>query len=360
MEEHALDAFLVTEPANICYFTGFDTLFLWEPCIVVLPSTGAPRALINEGQEPRWSTSAALGTPVTYSDTEGAVSAARRFVKSEVTGPYAADEWAVGLPAAVWEGAMGELESLPRRSGIRVLWATRLIKSEAEIEFIRDAGRMADAGVAGAVEAAREGATDYEIAAGAAEQLIKAGSGPLPTHPIVAVGPRASVMHSEASSGRRLSNGESVFVEFTGSSHRYTAPVMRTIAIREPSQALIGLADAAKSVLSLCMEEIRPGVVCREVASKVNAAVRSAAPGVYFHGHAGYPVGLAFPPCWEENLLFTVHESNEEEIVEGMVFHLPITLRETGVRGVGLSYTVIVRAGETVPVQTSKAELIVK
>jgi Xaa-Pro aminopeptidase len=51
MSEHKLDAIVLTTPANIRYFSGFDTQF-WEsptrPWFVVVPRAGAPIAVIPE------------------------------------------------------------------------------------------------------------------------------------------------------------------------------------------------------------------------------------------------------------------------------------------------------------------------
>ena len=87
------------------------------------------------------------------------------------------------------------------------------IKSPAEIAYLREAARLSSAGMKAAVDAVAEGWTDNDVAAAAAERMIREGSEYFCYPPIVTVGFLSGVPHSTF---RRvpLRRGDPAFMEF--------------------------------------------------------------------------------------------------------------------------------------------------
>jgi len=71
-----------------------------------------------------------------------------------------------------------------------------------------------------------------------------------------------------------------------------------------------------------------------------------ARPGVYAtqgpDKRAGYSMGIAFAPDWSEGTILHLNKGYDVELVPGMVFHIPITLRDYAKFTVAVSETVVV------------------
>ncbi|MFQ5872807.1 MAG: M24 family metallopeptidase, partial [Dehalococcoidia bacterium] len=142
-----------------------------------------------------------------------------------------------------------------------------------------------------------------------------------------------------------LKVGDTVFLEFGGCYQRYTAPMMRTAVIGEPSDKVKRVTGAVKDTFKRLLEAIKPGRTCHEVALDAHKGFAAIDSEVFFNGAFGYNVGVGFPPDWVEGLVF-IAEGIDQPLLPGMVFHLPICLRVPGRFGVGLSETIAVTESE--------------
>lgn len=336
-----MDVALFFQPATVNYFTGFTTVNLSDPWCVVISLDGALYLILNELELARGSASLQFGEPVTYADQTSPASAVRSCISQHKMRCYGADTWALGLAPEWWLEVAEMLAPAAAVDARPILWATRLRKSEAELAVMRLSAAATDRGILAARDALVEGAADCELAAAGAAAMLRAGSEHFAMQPIVAAGPRAGVMHSEAC-GRRVTQGEAVLLEFGASIRRYTAPLMSTLVLGEPDERIMELGSLATRSLQECTRSLRPGAVCSEVAQKINDLVEREAPGIFYHRYPGYSVGLGYPPTWAEGLGFDIHPRNYGVVDKGMVFHLPVSLREPGKRGVGLSLTLAV------------------
>src|SRR5690606_34435821 len=113
----------------------------------------------------------------------------------------------------------------------------RLIKSPAEIAWIRQAATATEAAMTAAVAMAAEGVNENDIAACVWTALIKhRGEFPgLP--PFIVSGPRTSLGHATWS-GRTLQQGDSLAFEIPGVVARYVAPMFRCGVVGEMSDDL--------------------------------------------------------------------------------------------------------------------------
>jgi Xaa-Pro dipeptidase len=356
MADVGVDVLLLFDPQNVYFFTGYSSVNLWDPACAVVALEGPVRVVLWEFEVPRFEMSAGLGEAVAYRSPAELIS-----VLSGVLDPsmrtYGCDEW-TPFPSPKLFGAVTELLDGRGKRDVRpVVCASRLRKSPAELQVLEEAAGLTEIGLNAAVDAIATGVKDHEVAAAASAAMLASGSEHFCIQPIVAVGPRAGVPHS-AACGRTISSGETVFLELGACVKRYTTPVMRTVVVGDPSREVERLASLAGDVMHRHLESMRPGVLCSEVARAANEIVRS--DGILFHGVHGYPVGIGFPPSWIENLLFWIDESNTARLEEGMVFHIPLSLRHRAVRGVGLSYTLVIEQEGPRVLNGSAAELIAK
>jgi Xaa-Pro dipeptidase len=110
----------------------------------------------------------------------------------------------------------------------------RMVKSPVEIEYVREAARLADLGLDSAVEEAAPGVFEGEVLA-AVQGAILAGGGDFPANEvIIGSGPRA-LLFRYAAGMRRMDPIDQLSLEWAGSYRHYHAAMMRTLAVGEAS-----------------------------------------------------------------------------------------------------------------------------
>ena len=194
--------------------------------------------------------------------------------------------------------------------------------------------------MAAAIDAAREGATDNDMAAAASEALIAAGSEYMCLSPVVTSGRRSGILHS-THKRNRLETGDVVLLEMGGCIHRYSAPTMRTVFIGEPPAEAMRMAEACLTALGNILNTIRAGATADEVAQVGWENILSAGDGFVFHGNFGYAIGAGFPPTWADDT-GAIMSGIDTVLRPGMVFHHPVALRRMGRYGTAFSETTVV------------------
>ena len=89
---------------------------------------------------------------------------------------------------------------------------------------------------------------------------------------------------------------------------------------------------------------LRPGRTCAEVHEAVQAVIDAAGCTEAYRKRSGYSIGIAFAPDWGEGSILSLYRGVDVAIEPGMVFHVPITLRDYGRFTVAVSETVEVTA----------------
>lgn len=220
----------------------------------------------------------------------------------------------------------------------------RMLKSAAELDYMRRACRISSRAMEAAVGAVAEGRTDNEVAAVAVEVCFREGGEFFCLEPIVSLGDRSSVPHSSFA-GNRARSGDLCFIEIGANIQRYSGPLIRTVALGEPDAEVSRAGAEAAASLNAVIAAMRPGVTAQAVAFEGRKAWEWTAshPEYVWNGAYAYSVGLGFPSdwCWCDAWLF-IHEREEAVLQPGMVFHCTNNIRRPGVFGLGISETVAI------------------
>ena len=145
------------------------------------------------------------------------------------------------------------------------LWADlTAIKHPLEIPMIEQALRIAEAGIAAAIEAIRPGVTEIEVSAAAESTMRAMRSEMNPFIPVVASGANAAIWERVATH-RPLAAGEMVILDFGAVWNGYTGDFARTTIVGEPTAAQRALYRAAYDSLTAAIAAVRPGVLCSEI-----------------------------------------------------------------------------------------------
>ncbi|HEY9118611.1 MAG TPA: Xaa-Pro peptidase family protein [Marinobacter sp.] len=340
MAADGVGALLLTDPSDLFYLTGYST---FEVSVhVALVVTAGSLTL----QVPSIETGPAMIT--TRVDN---VIGYRWEGIGDVLEPLAQALDGHGTMVGIdyWHGSLrqGVVESLKQRlpetrfvDASGMLKSLRIVKSAAEIDYLRQSARITGEGIEAAATAIQPGMTDNEIAAVGAEALLAGGSEFMSMQPIVTVGQRSSVIHTNHKRCT-VQEGDAVFLEFGAVWQRYTAPMMRTVVAGQPSARMRTVFDGCRRVVDALQAAMIPGRTFDSAARAAEEAMAPLADEVFFSGVFGYTVGAQFPPSWVEGSGF-IARGESAEFVQGMVFHLPICLRIPGQWGIGCSDTVLV------------------
>ncbi|MDQ7829743.1 MAG: Xaa-Pro peptidase family protein [Armatimonadota bacterium] len=345
LNERGDDALLAFAPETLFYLTGYQTFAGRTYAALLVPPRGAPVLVLRFLESFLAALYSEVAEVVTYDDHEDPLEVTAAAVRARGFGRarVAFEEGAPGLSAAVRRRLGGLLDGVTASDGTAIVERLRRVKSPREVEHMRRAARMTEAGMRAGLEACRPGATENDVAAAAMAALARAGSEYFPCDPIITSGYRAGIPHTSFER-RRLEPGDTVLLEMTGVYGRYVAPLMRAAVLGEPSPAVRRMADLCLEGLERAIQAVRPGATAGEVDDACRRVMEEA--GVYqqFRKRTGYSVGFAFPPNWNEGHLISLRRDDPTVLEPGMVFHMPPALRDYGVSCVGFSETVVVTA----------------
>lgn len=238
--------------------------------------------------------------------------------------------------------AQGYLVLQQKLSGARFVDCTqmvfdlRVVKSEAELQFMRRAASYTNIGIRAAMGALRVGNTDNDVGAAAYAAMLRAGSeAPYPA-PFIHVGERTGWGPHLTWKRYPIQAGDAINLELTGVYNRYVGPIYRTASIGKPSDYLRRVSDAVIDTINTMFDFARPGMTAHDVATRAQKKLDSVRSVIYTGGSCGYSIGLTLSPNWVEHS-FRIAAGNHRPILPGMTFHSPIAVRAPGSLGVAIS-----------------------
>jgi Xaa-Pro dipeptidase len=134
----------------------------------------------------------------------------------------------------------------------------RSVKTQEEIDRLREAGRAADKAHRRVQERARAGMTERQVANIITETLYEEGIEDISVM-VVASGER-SILPNVGASNRVLEAGDIMRIDILGHIGAYCSDVARTYIVGDPSAAQAAMWQKMVDTLDVLKEEIRPGV----------------------------------------------------------------------------------------------------
>lgn len=338
MQARGVEVLVCAAPETIFHLTGYQTFGYHNYQLVVVPLEREPFLVLRFLESVLAQRYAWTPDVVTWDDTEDptAVTLAAlrdRGLAEKVVG---VEETACFLRVAHWRKLQAGLPRLVDGSGIAE--QARIVKSPREVQYMREAARITDAGAAAAITACAEGATENDLAAASYAAMLQAGSEWMARDPIVTSGDRAGLPHS-GFMRRRLQPGDTVLIEIGGTFHRYYAPLMRSAVIGTPEKRIRHMADICLEALETAIAAVRPGATSAEVDAACRGVIERAGMWENYRKRAGYSVGIGFS-SWVEGTIASLKEDDPTVLRPGMCFHIPVAMRYYGEAGIGFSHTV--------------------
>jgi Xaa-Pro dipeptidase len=334
MDRRGLPVLLLHAPENITYLSGFRMLGFFMYHALVVPARGEPILVVRDVEQPAADETCWVRNRSVYIDTEQPINAAARALRNR-----GLDGGKIGIEHGTWFltlERMAILHSLvPDAQFVEepnIVRRLRLIKSPAEIEYLRQASRVVEAMVQAGIDAIRVGASERELAAAIMAAQATAGGEP-PLEPILMTGERTRQLHGTWTD-RCLKRGDAVYFELNGVVRGYWSKLMRTAVVGQPTPEQRRVAEILVNALSTGIAMMRPGAVAGEIDEALRGPVlRARLRDSYYH-RVGYTLGLIYPPASGEYLReFMAGDSWMLEA--GQVFHMLVLAS-----GIGCSETV--------------------
>ena len=223
------------------------------------------------------------------------------------------------LNAALYSELASALKPAEIFDATRLLGDLRIIKSETEMRYVREAAGYANLGLDAAREALRVGVTEIEVAAAVEGAMRAAGSDywAIPTE--ISSGTRTPGGHATPRH-RVIESGDIVHFEFAGVSHRYHATAVHTMACGAPNSRAAELYEIARASLAAGVSQCHAGAWVADIEEASLEPIRAAGLEAYANMRFGYGIGLAYPPVWLETL--QISRGFEDRLAPGMVFVL--------------------------------------
>jgi Xaa-Pro dipeptidase len=193
----------------------------------------------------------------------------------------------------------------------------RLRKSPTEIEYMRHAALVMDAGFEAAFKAMRPGVAETEVLAQSMAASFAAGGDTPAILPPTASGPRTLSQTHGAATSRKIKNNEPFVFEIGGCYRRYHAVGVNSKWIGDVPSNIAAAYDVLTQGLDVGLQGLKPGESTSELATKVNTFLDGH--GMYSPGrHIGYGTGIGYPPTWLDNL--RIKRTDTHVLESGMTF----------------------------------------
>lgn len=343
MAERGMDAMLIHTPENIYYLTGYRTIGYYSYMMLLIPPSGDPMHLTRFIEKSVLQGTSWVEDIETYPDTEHYLDATVRILRER-----GHDRGSLGVDYNAWYLTIADFEALKSRLPdvrwqdiTQIVETMRLIKSPAEQEYSRRAGKAASQGMRSALEALRADITEDDLMAAAYKGLFSMGSEYPGLPPLINSGVRHTMAHAMAE-GNPVNQGDAVYFEVGASIKRYHAATLRIGHVGEPSKLFYDLTDLCNRSLEAACAKMRPGVSAEEVDHAARKIIDDAGYGSHFRHKAGYSIGIALPPDWSEARSMMLRGGEKRALQPGMVFHILPAVFEYKQFGVGLSDTVLI------------------
>ena len=343
MSDHGADTLLVDQIDHLVYLFGYlATAARYQAALI--PLDGEPYLIVRELDLGTFLDQSWVRHLETFADDEESVGKV-----ADAVGRLAAKRLAVEKDSNIL--TVARLRQLQAANpGVEivdfsgVLWKLRLIKSAAELAYIRQAAQIADGIVAAGSNSMTPGVTDRETLAAMWEAAITLGADNTRSALLGRFSPADALVPKIT--GNPWVVGDKAFLEATPQYRGYSARVVRPVAVGVAARRDL---DAAKRVVDIQDQQIaaiRPGAAAAEVDAICRKQMLDQGLKTRFPQLTAYTLGYqCVPRVSDHTRILTPRQDWRFEA--GMVFHL-------------VAHTADIAFSETIAVTTDGAERLTK
>ncbi|KRL08329.1 M24 family metallopeptidase [Liquorilactobacillus hordei] len=279
MVKMSIDSFLVTNPLNIFYlsgFTGDDGLLL---------VTENNNYLITDGRFEQQVK--ANHSDWIFCNTRNYLKTACELVEKEKLSVMAFED-TIAYQEYDFIDENATTDIVPVSAIIEKL---RAVKDQSEIDEIRDSCKIAGKGYEFMLQTACAGQSELELSNEIDYFMKKNGTEEKSFETIVASGGRTTWPHGTATR-KLLADGDLITVDFGYYYHHYTSDVTRTFSLGKQSQEVKDIYQIVLEAEHRTIEAIKPGISGRELDEIGRGFIERKGYGKYFNHGMGHGIGL--------------------------------------------------------------------
>jgi Xaa-Pro dipeptidase len=334
MSSAGIDVLIVADPANMNYLTGYDGWSFYVPQVVTVAVDADEPIWIGRGMD------ANGAKHTTFLRAEDIIGYPDHYVQNPDKHPmnFVADQikhrgWekrSVGVEMdAYYFSARGfsELQKdLPeatfKDANLLVSWV-RIIKSAQEIDFMQQAGKIAERVMQTAIDTVSPGIRECDAVAEVYRAQMRgtdAFGGDYPAIvPMMPTGEKTATPHLTWTDDP-YGNETAVNLELAACRHRYHSPLARTVYLgTNPPRKLTETADVVVEGLDGALEAVKPGAKCEDIELVWRRVIARA--GLEKESRIGYSMGLNYPPDWGEHTA-SLRPGDKTVLQPNMTFHM--------------------------------------
>ena len=343
MTAEGYDALVLSAPENLYYLSGYETTgFHSFFQVMVLTGDGSPVVYTRHLEAINTQGTAYDTVGIGYQDHEDpATGLVELLAELKVeAGRIGFEKTVPWLLVKVYEDTTRQLPNATVADCSGLVERVRMIKSPAEVAYMRRAAKYSEAGQSAAWAAVKPGVRDNDIAAALLAARVTAGSGFMRTPTYVLVGRRTALAH-QLWQGDVVEEGDLIYVEQGGNERRYAAGLMRTAVCGKASDRQRSVATTMIDCLNRTIEEMKPGEPIEDVDLNNRRRIEKAGLSDYYRHRTGYGIGIDFV-TWIERNGMSFNRGNKAPFQPGMTFHLVPVVFIPDLGGIGFSETVLV------------------
>ncbi|KUO68848.1 MAG: ectoine hydrolase DoeA [Clostridia bacterium BRH_c25] len=332
MSDKGIEVLIVTDPANMNYLTGFDGWsFYVHQGLIVMVDQNEP-IWFGRGQD---GNAARLTTWLkdenirAYTDdyVQSLVKHPMDFV-SDIVKEKGYDKKVIATEmdtyyytAKCQERLVLGLPNAKFKDGTNLVNWVKIIKSEPELGYMRNAARIVENAMQAAADSIAEGVRQCDAAANVYHAQISGtkeyGGDYASIVPLMPSGIRTSTPHLSWTD-EPYRNGDTVLVELAGCYRRYHCPLSRTVIIGDAPRKVRDLAAVVVEGIAETLAAIKPGITCEEVERVWAGSIAKS--GFIKDSRVGYSMGLNYPPDWGEHTA-SLRPGDKTVMQPNMTFH---------------------------------------
>ena len=355
MQSRGLDALLIFRQESMYYLTGYDTTgYSQFQCLYM--SAGGTLILLTRSADLRQAHLTSVIEDVRIwvdsADSNPGLDLRQILEEQGCRGKNLGVEleaWC--LTGRRWEFVKAGLDGFCTHEDASTLVSQmRIIKSPAELEYVRRAAALADEALVEAHSLATPGRPEQEILA-AMESAIFRGGGDYPASRFI-IGSGAQALNVRNFTGYAdLGNNDQLQLEFGGTFRHYHSCLMRTILTGKPDPRHLSMHSAAVEALEACKEACRPGATFGGIFDAHAKALDGAGFGEHKLNACGYSLGALYPPTWMDWPM--IYAGNPVVVEPNMVIFMHMILLDWD-RHLAMAF------GDTVVVTPTGSETLTK
>lgn len=344
LESENIDFVIITDPANIFYYTGF----LSDPherfLALVIDNKKKETTLFVPALDAESAKQASvIKNIIPISDEENPFAKLQANVSEDIS--------TVGLEKKAmnifrYESLQGIFPNASYTDIQPFISSARMKKSRLEIEQMKKPIQIIERVLAEGIKKVKPGMTEMDLTAELEYLMRKFGADGPSFTTIVLSGEKAALPHGTPGS-RKLENGDFLLIDFGVIKDGYCSDITRTFVIGEATEKQKEIYNIVLKSTKAGIDAVKAGVALKRFDIAARNVIKENGYGEYFNNRVGHGLGIE---VHEEP---SIHENNEDIAEPGLLFTIEPGIYIPGYGGVRIEDNVYINEDGEVEVLTS-------